>query len=514
MSSPAALELIGIEKSFGSIHANRGISIKFAAGSIHGLIGENGAGKSTLMSIVFGMQQPDVGAIRIDGRTVDFPTPKAAITAGIGMVHQHFMLIDRCTVLENLLLGTENNFALGKALAYGRKRMAELAREYGLALPPDTRVRDLSIGERQSVEILKALYRDARILILDEPTSVLNAEQKERLFAILRTLRDAGKTVIFVSHKLSEIIALTDHVAVLRQGRMVGETATAETDEAALATIMIGGHVDLGRIGGAAEPGEILLEANGIAVCNPQGERKIDNLDLTLRRGEIVAIAGLAGSGQSELLQALAGILPIDRGRMSWRGQAMDLRNWRAKSLRALGIAHVPDEPRRFGLVADFSAAESAILGYHDCKPAARHGLLNPRAILADCNAAMNDFDVRPRRPDIRTGAMSGGNQQKLLLAREMRRDPELLLIGEPTQGVDIGAVAAIQARLADMRARGKGVLLVTSDLDQIRALADRILVMNSGAIVGELSPDQATDRELGLMMGGVTTKSRAQISG
>lgn len=499
-----ALELIGIEKSFGPIHANRGISIKFAPGSIHGLIGENGAGKSTLMSIVYGLQQPDAGAIRIDGRTLDIPTPKAAIAAGIGMVHQHFMLIDRCTVLENLLLGTENTFAFGKTLAQGRRRMAELARDYGLSLPPDKRVRDLSISERQSVEILKALYRDARILILDEPTSVLTPRQTERLFGILRTLRDAGKTVIFVSHKLSEIMSLTDYITVLRQGAIVGEIATADTSEAALATLMIGGHVDLGRIGGVAEPGEILLEASGLAVRNRQGERKVDNVDLTLSRGEVVTIAGLAGSGQSELLQALAGILPIDSGRISWRGKVMELRSWRAKSLRALGIAHVPDEPRRFGLVADFSAAESAILGYHDCAPAARRGLLNPPAILANCRAAMSDFDVRPPRPDIRTGSLSGGNQQKLLLAREIRRDPDLLLIGEPTQGVDIGAVAAIQARLADMRARGKCVLLVASDLDQIRALADRILVMNSGKIVGELSPDEANDRNLGLMMGGV----------
>jgi ABC-type uncharacterized transport system ATPase subunit len=508
MNPSPALELIGIEKSFGPIHANRGISIKFAPGSIHGLIGENGAGKSTLMSIVYGMLQPDAGAIQIDGKTVDIPTPKAAIAAGIGMVHQHFMLIDRCTVLENLLLGTENTFGLGKTLAHARRRMAELARDYGLTLPPDTRVRDLSIGERQSVEILKALYRDARILILDEPTSVLNAEQKERLFGILRTLRDAGKTIIFVSHKLREIKTLTDRVTVLRRGSVVAETATTATDEAALAMMMIGAHVDLGRIGGTAQPGETLLEARGLGIRNRQGVRKIDNLDLTLRRGEVVAIAGLAGSGQSELLQALAGVLPIDSGHLSWRGKTMELRAWQAKSLRGLGIAHVPDEPGRFGLVADFSAAESAMLGYHDCPPAARHGLLNPRAILAECQAAMDDFDVRPPRPDARTGALSGGNQQKLLLAREMRRDPELLLIGEPTQGVDIGAVAAIQARLADMRARGKAVLLVTSDLDQVRALADRILVMDSGVIVGELSPEEANDRDLGLMMGGIAARS------
>jgi simple sugar transport system ATP-binding protein len=499
-----ALELIGIEKSFGPIHANRAISIKFMAGSIHGLIGENGAGKSTLMSIVYGMQQPDAGAIRIDGKTVDVPSPKAAIELGIGMVHQHFMLIDRCTVLENLLLGTEGTFGFGKTLSQGRARMAALARDYGLTLPPDKRVRDLSIGERQSVEILKALYRDARILILDEPTSVLNAEQKERLFAILRTLRDAGKTVIFVSHKLSEIMALTDHVTVLRQGAVVGETATADTDEAALAKMMIGAHVDLGRIGAPAEPGEILLETRGLIVRNRQGVVKVGGIDLTLRRGEVVAIAGLAGSGQSELLQALAGILPIDGGSLSWRGKRAEPRDWQAKNLRSLGISHVPDEPRRFGLVADFSAAESNILGFHDCAPAAKSGLLNRQAILADCDAAMADFDVRPPRPDIRTGSMSGGNQQKLLLAREMRRDPELLLIGEPTQGVDIGAVAAIQARLADMRARGKAVLLAASDLDQVRALADRILVMNSGVFVGELMPDEANDRDLGLMMGGV----------
>ncbi len=499
-----ALELVGIEKSFGAVHANRGISIRFAPGSIHGLIGENGAGKSTLMSIVYGMRQPDSGTIRIDGTPVVMNGPGVAITNGIAMIHQHFMLIDRFTVLENLLLGTEPAFGMNKALSHARRRLAELESAYGLSLSPDARIRDLSVGERQSVEILKALYRDARILILDEPTSVLTPQDAERLFGILRILRDAGRTVIFVSHKLGEIMSLTDHVTVLRQGKVVGETMTRDTDQDHLAAMMVGGAVDLGRVGGKARPGAEILSVEGLAVDDRRGVRKVDGIDLSIRAGEIVAIAGVAGSGQSQLLQALAGILPIKAGALRWRGQKIDLDDWNPIAIRERGIAHVPDEPRRFGLVADFTVAENAILGYHTHPPASRGVLLDGAKIHAACDLAIADFDVRPPFSDIRTGSLSGGNQQKLILARELRRDPVLLLIGEPTHGVDIGAVAAIQARLAALRTQGKAILLVSSDLDQIRALADRILVMSGGKIVGEIAPEAATDTRLGLMMGGI----------
>ncbi len=503
-SEPPALELDGIEKSFGAVHANRGISIRFARGSIHGVVGENGAGKSTLMSIIYGLQRADAGTILVDGRPVVMERPSTAIAHGIAMVHQHFMLVDRFTVLENLLLGTESALRMDKALAQARRKLAELGETYGIRLPPDARIRDLSVGERQAVEILKALFRDARILILDEPTSVLTHEQAERLFAILRTLRDDGRTVIFVSHKLGEVMALTDRVTVLRQGRVVGETATADTDPDALATMIIGGTVDLGRIGGPAAPGDTLLSVHALRVRDRRGVRKVDGVDLAIRAGEIVAIAGVAGSGQSELLQAVAGILPTESGAILWRGRKIEPGHWEPGAVRKLGIAHVPDEPRRFGLVADFSVAENIILGYHAEPPFARYGLLEPEHILADCAAAIREFDIRPPFPEMRAGSISGGNQQKVILARELRRNPDLLLIGEPTHGVDIGAVAAIQARLATLRIRGKAIFLVTSDLDQIRALADRILVMSAGRIVGEIAPEAATDRRLGLMMGGV----------
>lgn len=499
-----ALELIGIEKSFGPIRANRGITIAFAPGSIHGIVGENGAGKSTLMSIAYGMQKPDAGQIKVDGRPVEMTGPDVAIAAGIAMVHQHFMLVDRFTVLENVLLGTEPTAGLGQAIAKVRLQLAALARDHGLALPADTRIRDLSIGERQGVEILKALYRDARILILDEPTSVLNAQQAERLFAILKALRDGGRTVIFITHKLSEIMALSDRVTVLRHGEVVGDVATADTDQDRLAGMMVGGKVELGRIGRPVRPGAVLLEGRGLTVRDRRGVRRVDGVDLTLHAGEVVAVAAVAGNGQSELLQALAGILPLESGQILWRGRLLDRRDRRPTMLRKLGIAHVPEDPRRFGLVADFSAAESAILGYHDQPPAARRLRLDHRKITEACREKMMAFDVRPPLPQVRTGSLSGGNQQKLLLAREIERDPDLLLIGEPTQGVDIGAVAAIQARLADLRNRGKAVLLITSDLDQMRALADRILVMSAGRIVGELDPDSATGTRLGLLMGGV----------
>ncbi len=499
-----ALKLSGITKSFGSIHANRDISIAFAGGSIHGLIGENGAGKSTLMRIAYGLQQPDAGTIEVSGRAVVFRSPQDAIAAGIAMVHQHFMLVDRFTVLENIVLGTEPIFGVKTTLAKAREQIVRLDAEYGLGLSPDTRIRDLTMGQRQGVEILKALYRDAKFLILDEPTSVLTYQQSERLFTILRAMRDAGRTVILVSHKLKEIMSLTDQVTVLHQGIVVGETATASTDAATLAGMMIGGSVDLGRIGGTATPGKVLLEVSGLTITDRRGLRRVDAVDLTIREGEIVAIAGVAGNGQSELLQAISGILPISRGTIAWCGRQLTEIERRPAALRALSIAHVPEFPRRYGSVADFSAAETMILGYQDRPPTSQGYLLDRRAIAADCRTKMEMFDIRPNQPDLPTGAFSGGNQQKLILARELSQNPALLLIGEPTQGVDIGAVASIQARLAALRMAGKAVLLITADIDQIRALADRILVMSGGRIVGEIAPEAVTDTKLGLMMGGV----------
>jgi simple sugar transport system ATP-binding protein len=499
-----ALKLTGIDKSFGRIHANRDISVAFAPGSIHGVIGENGAGKSTLMRIIYGLQRPDAGLIEVAGKTVTLRSPQDAITAGIAMVHQHFMLVERFTVLENIILGTEPSFGMRRALTKARDQVARLGSEYGLALPLDRRVRDLSMGERQSVEILKALYRNANILILDEPTSVLTYQQSERLFEMLRALRDAGRTIILVSHKLKEIMSLTDHVTVLRQGEVVGESATATTDPDALAKMMVGGSVELGRVGGSAAPGSEVLEAVGVTIVDGRGLRVVDNVDVSVRQGEIVAIAGVAGNGQSELLRALAGMLPIDSGKIMWHGRELLSGERTPSALRRLGLAHVPEAPRRFGMIADFTAAETMILGYEGSPPASRGWVLDLTAIDVDCRAKMVAFDIKPGRPELPTAAFSGGNQQKLILARELSRNPELILIGEPTQGVDIGAVASIQARLAALRREGKAALLVTADTDQIRALADRILVMSGGRIVGELAPDAATDTRLGLMMGGV----------
>jgi simple sugar transport system ATP-binding protein len=503
-AGPPALELVGIEKSFGPVDANRGVSIRFARGSIHGVIGENGAGKSTLMSIVYGMRRPDSGTIRIDGQTVAMNGSGAAIANGVAMVHQHFMLVERFTILENLLLGSEPVFGMGKALAEARQRLAALQSAYGLTLPGDARIRDLSIGQRQSVEILKALYRDARILILDEPTSVLTQGETEKLFAILRRLRDAGRTVIFVSHKLDEIMALTDHVTVLRQGAVVGESLTVDTDRDRLAAMMIGHTVERGRNGAQAAPGPEVLSVRGLTVGDGRGIRYVDGIDLAVRAGEIVGIAGLAGSGQPRLLRALAGMPPIEAGEFRWRGQIVGRRDWNPVANRERGIAYVPDESARFGLVAEFTLAENAILGYERLAPASRRGLLDREKIRADCDLAIADFDIRPPLADLHAASLSGGNRQKLVLARELGRDPALLLIGELTQGMDIGAVGAIHTRLMALRAAGKGILLVSSDIDQIRALADRILVMSAGRIVGELAPEAASDARLGLMMGGV----------
>ncbi|HLG89962.1 MAG TPA: ABC transporter ATP-binding protein [Alphaproteobacteria bacterium] len=508
--TPPALELIGIEKSFGSIHANRGVSIAFERGSIHGVIGENGAGKSTLMSIAYGLLRPDSGTIKRDGRAVEITGPEVAIAMGIAMVHQHFMLVDRLTVLENVVLGTEAVAGLSRTMTRARDRLDAIARDYGLSLRCDVRVRDLPVAERQAVEILKALYRDSRILILDEPTSVLDAAQAERLFAILRKLRDDGRTAIFVSHKLAEIKALTDRVTVLRQGRVVAESATANAESKALAMLMVGRPVELGRIGPPSRAGAPMLEVRDLRVHDARGVCRVDGIDLVLRSGEVVAVAGVAGSGQSELLLALAGMLPIESGRIRWRSQPVRPADWTPSSIRRRGIAHVPIDPRRAGLVAEFTAADNAILGYHRDPPAARHGWLDYQRIHQDCSALMAEFDVRPACPDAKVATLSGGNQQKLLIGREITRDPDLLLIGEPTQGVDIGAVASIRARLAAMRSRGKAVLLITSDIEQMQALADRILVMSAGRIIGEIGPEDSADEKLGMLMGGIAGTDRA----
>jgi ABC-type uncharacterized transport system ATPase subunit len=504
---PAALEIRDIDKWFGSNHANRKVSMTIRRGSIHGVIGENGAGKSTIMNIVYGYLRADGGSIAVNGRVVDIRTPWNAISNGIGMVHQHFMLVDNFTVLENVLLGVEGGPLLASGLARARGELQKLQREYGLDVDPDALVSNLAVGLQQRVEILKALYRGAEILILDEPTGVLTPQEADHLFRILRALRDQGKTIVIITHKLREIMDLTDAVTVMRRGEVVANVRTAETSREQLAELMVGRKVLLRVDKTPARPGPVLLEAIGLTVVDAAGVTRVKDVSLSLRAGEIVGIAGVSGNGQSELLETLAGIRPPAAGTVRLKGEDITRRPdiFSARGLRRFGLAHVPEDRQRVGLVTAFGAAESAILGYHDSADYNGRVLMDRRAMEARCEREMKAYDVRPADCHLRTANFSGGNQQKIVLAREIERNPDVLLIGQPTRGVDIGAIEFIHRRLVALRDAGKAILLVSVELDEIMSLSDRILVMFDGHLVGEMPAPQANENRLGLMMAGIT---------
>ena len=508
-AAPAVIELRGIDKRFGDVHANRGISLVVRRGTIHGIVGENGAGKSTLMGILYGYYQPDRGEILVQGRPRTIRSAQDALAAGIGMVHQHFMLVEPFTVLENVVLGVEGGFRLRAGMTRARAELAHLAREYHLEVDPDARVADLGVGERQRVEILKALARGATVLILDEPTAVLTPKEADHLFRVLRSLRDEGKTVVLITHKLREIREVTDVVTVMRQGQVVATIPTAETTSEQIAELMVGRVVNLRVDKAPATPGEPVLEVRDLVVADALGVERVKGVSFVVRRGEIVGIAGVAGNGQSELLEAIAGMRPVKSGRVTLKAHDLD----RAvagspHAMRGLGVAHVPEDRQRVGLVTSFAALESAILGYHDERGYNGPVLLRRAAVASSFERQAGEYDIRPGDGGLPTSAFSGGNQQKIVLARELTRHPDLLLIGQPTRGVDIGAIEFIHRRLVALRDAGKAMLLVSVELDEILALADRILVMHDGRIVGDVPRASASERELGLMMAGVAEPS------
>jgi general nucleoside transport system ATP-binding protein len=502
-TNEAALELLGIDKRFGSVHANRSINLSVAKGSIHGLVGENGAGKSTLMNIVYGFHQADSGEIRVNGRKVHIARPRDSISAGIGMVHQHFMLVDRFTVLENVVLGAERGGTLRGGLDHARESLARLGRDYGLEVPLYEETGHLPVGMQQRVEILKALHHGAQILILDEPTAVLTPSEADQLFRMLAQLRDQGKTVILVTHKLREIMAITDRVTVMRQGAVIHETATKETSPRALAEQMVGRSVLLRVDKTPAKPGAPLLELRGVSVKDRFGVERLKNASLTLRAGEIIGVAGVSGNGQSELLEAIAGTRAVSAGQILLKGQDITHDDHAARDRRGKGIAHVPEDRLRNGVVASYSAEDNSVLGYEAREKFSRYGFLRRKVIRADCERRMAEFDVRPPLPAQRITAFSGGNQQKLVIAREIDCDPDVLVVGQPTRGVDIGAIEFIHKRIIAMRDAGKAVLVVSVELDEIMGLSDRILVMAGGEIVGELDAASATEEAIGLLMAG-----------
>ncbi|MBA4796375.1 simple sugar transport system ATP-binding protein [Rhizobium rosettiformans] len=496
-----AIELIGIDKKFGAVHANKNINLTVAKGSIHGIIGENGAGKSTLMSILYGFYQADHGSIQIDGKPIIIKDSQTAINSGIGMVHQHFMLVENFTVLENLMLGAEGGALLGKGTDAARAALKKLEEDYELDVDPDAVVEELPVGLQQRVEILKALYRGAEILILDEPTGVLTPAEADHLFKILGVLRDQGKTVILITHKLREIMAITDTVSVMRRGEMVATRKTAETTVEELAELMVGRRVLLHVEKKPANPGEIFLSVRNLTVKDNRGVVMVDNVSFDVRAGEIVGIAGVAGNGQSELLEAITGIRKPVAGEIWINGQ--NVAGLDPAELRGIGVAHIPEDRHHMGLVLPFEESQNAILGYHRDERYGKGMFLSPDLIRKAAVEEIEKYDIRPPNPRLKTANFSGGNQQKIVVAREIERDPKLLIVGQPTRGVDIGAIEFIHKRIVETRDAGKAVLLVSVELDEIRSLSDRILVMFAGKVVGEKTPDTG-EQTLGLMMAGI----------
>lgn len=507
MSVSPAIELKGISKAFGPVQANKDISIRVMPGTIHGIIGENGAGKSTLMSILYGFYKADKGEIFISGKKTEIPDSQAAISAGIGMVFQHFKLVENFTVLENIILGAEDGWLLKPSLAKARKSLIELAAEYELNIDPDALIEEIGVGMQQRVEILKALYRQADILILDEPTGVLTPAEADQLFRILGRLREEGKTIILITHKLREIMETTDTVSVMRRGEMTATVKTADTSPEELAELMVGRKVLLRVDKKPPQVGDVVLDVQNLKVVDEQGVERLKSISLNVRAGEILGIAGVAGNGQSELLEVLGGYAD-GTGSVTLNGEPIELsgKHSDGKSRRARGIAHVPEDRQREGLIMDFTAWENTAFGYHHDEAYQSGILINNAAIRKDTEEKMERFDVRPPNPRLAAKNFSGGNQQKIVLAREIERNPDLLLIGQPTRGVDIGAIEFIHKQIVALRDQGKAILLISVELEEILSLSDRVAVMFDGHIMGERAVGDTDEKELGLLMAGVET--------
>jgi simple sugar transport system ATP-binding protein len=501
MDERPVLELRGITKRFPGIVANDSVDLDLRKGEVHALLGENGAGKSTLMNVLYGLYHPDEGEILIDGKPAQLGSPKAAIENGIGMVHQHFMLIPVMTVAENIVLATEpvhNGVLLDYAAA--EKRVREISTRFGLAVDPRAVVQDITVGQQQRVEILKALYRGADILILDEPTAVLTPQEAQELFAIIRSLTEQEKSIIFISHKLNEVTEIADRITVLRRGKRIETLPAAGATEESLARLMVGREVLLRVDKAPASPTTPLLTVDSLYVDDDRGIEKVRSVSFEVKGGEIVGIAGVDGNGQTELIDAIAGLRHPKAGRIVIGGE--DVTDESCRQCLDAGLGHIPEDRQRRGLVLDFSIAENIALHDYDHPPASRFGWLNPRFMIEKAAKLIGEFDVRGGGPQTRAGGLSGGNQQKVILAREIDRNPKVLIAAQPTRGLDVGAIEFVHRRLVEERDEGRAVLLVSLELEEILSLSDRILVMYEGRIVGEFPPG-ASEEELGVAMTG-----------
>jgi general nucleoside transport system ATP-binding protein len=501
MAEHPALELRGITKRFGSLVANDAVDFDLAPGEVHALLGENGAGKSTLMNVLYGLYQPDAGEIRMGGKPIRIGSPRDAIEAGIGMVHQHFMLIPVMTVAENVVLASEPRSGPFLDLPAARKRVLAVSNQLGLAVDPDARVEEISVGQQQRVEIVKALYRNARILILDEPTAVLTPQEATDLFRILNTLRrDMGTSIIFITHKLGEVLELADRITVLRRGRAVETVPRADATEQSLARLMVGREVLLQVEKQPSHPERPVLEIRDLHVSDDRDLEAVRGVSLDVREGEIVGIAGVDGNGQAELVEAITGLRRLTGGTIAVAGH--DLSHASARASLDAGVGHIPEDRHRRGLVLEFTLAENLALHDYRRAPASRMGILSPGRLVTRARDLLIEFDVRGGGPQTLAGALSGGNQQKVVIARELSDDPKLLVAAQPTRGLDVGAIEFVHRRLVGERDRGRAILLVSFELDEILGLSDRILVMYGGRIAGEYGPDVSA-LDLGVAMAG-----------
>ncbi|MFH1502054.1 MAG: ABC transporter ATP-binding protein [Candidatus Eisenbacteria bacterium] len=502
MSERIAIEMRGITKRYPRVLANDDVDLEVREGEIHAIVGENGAGKSTLMKILYGLVSPDAGEIRLHGEPFTASGPRDAIRAGIGMVHQHFMLVDPLTVAENVILGDEpRKHRVFIDSAKSSDRVEKLSREYGFELDPDEHVENLSVGLEQRVEIVKVLYRGAKVLILDEPTGVLTPSEVRDLFVILRALRESGHTIVFITHKLNEVIELADRVTVMRDGRVTGVVDAAGTTKEELAHMMVGREVLLRVSKEDATPGDVVVEVEGLTAVGRKGTEVLRDVSFQIRSGEILGVAGVQGNGQTELVEAITGLRAVSAGRVTLGGR--DVTGLRPRLIRDAGVAHIPEDRQERGLVLDFTVAENLIFGRHHRAPFSEHGALRLGAIESCATALIESNDLRPGDPSATAGDLSGGNQQKLIVAREFDGDPMLLIAAQPTRGVDVGAIEFVHSSLLEMRDAGAAVLLVSAELSEIMTLSDRIAVMYRGEIVETFGAGAATEDELGLLMAG-----------
>jgi general nucleoside transport system ATP-binding protein len=494
------LELKGITKRFGSLVANDQIDLSVAPGQVHALLGENGAGKTTLMNVLYGLLQADAGEILLDNKAVRFGSPKDAIAAGIGMVHQHFMLVPVFTVAENVTLGIEETRRAGLLdRRKARQDVRDLSHRYGLDVDPDALVENLPVGIQQRVEIVKALVREATVLILDEPTAVLTPAETQELFRIIRQLKDGGRSIVFISHKLKEVQAIADTITVLRRGKVVGERPPGTTEDE-LASLMVGRDVQLRVSKRAAKPGDVVLDVADLTVTDETGRVWVNGLSLEVRAGEILGVAGVQGNGQTELCEALMGLRPVASGKVTLSGRDLTQAT-PGQRLRA-GLAYIPEDRQEDGLIGDFSVAENMVLDVYNRPPFASGINLHPGAIAANAAERVQEFDVRTTSAQTPVSTLSGGNQQKVILARELSHEHKALVASQPTRGLDVGSIEFVHRRIVDQRDKGVAVLIVSAELDEIYALADRIAVMYEGRITGFRPPTVPTE-ELGLLMAG-----------